>query len=1451
MIKSYLYNKTLKWGDSVKIGVKISKIILLILVTFCWFSIEGITAKAAPARNEEFTFTQPTGEKFKAALQGDEWLNWWETKDGNIIAKGPDGAWYYGQILSDKLVPSLLKYSEGKKPMSLINRETMLKLRQNIKLNVSKENNTGSKSPSNFNIEALDNQHKLLLIVIDFSDISVLYSDSTWSDYVFSSTSNSVNNYYNEVSSGKLSFLPAEENYQNTNDGVIRVRLPYNHPNTGGNTSYLNQQIVRDALVQADSYIDFASYDKNADNNISFDELHIVTVVAGNEASYGNFNNLPSIWAHKWSLFGSYITQLDGKFLCSPNNSGYTMIGERHGDHMATIGVLCHELGHDLGLPDLYDTDNTSLGVGIHSLMAGGSWTSLYGAYPGSSPAHLDPWSKIKLDFAAPTVVNASESLTVNSIGTGQYNILKIETPNPDEYFLVENRQFEGYDKGLQPRSSSGGIALWHIDEGVIRNNIYDVNANERHKGVDIEEANEGILGYSQLDNRVQYSYNHYYYSGNNSIFNAGSKPDSRLYDGTDTGIIININNVSSPSMQVDISLSSRPLLVSSDPENGSSNMLVDKNITVSFSKKIQQGTNFNSITLMNKNKNIIPADAEISDNNLIINPKENLSYSEIYTLHIPKNSLKDLGHNPLYEDYYLSFSTLPVPSVVKINDINLENAIRTALNKYSGDITSLDMANLIDLDASHRSIEDLTGLEYAVNLRRLWVDHSNLMDIKPIENLTNMVNLNLSYNKIQELPSLINLKNLHEILLTNNALRDISKIIELVNQGGLKYGYIDISNNYLDLSQLSTTIQEIEDRGIIINYKPQKEINFPEIISTNPERDAVDVATDTVITIGFDELIQGGHNFNGISLLNNSGKVSTKLNIAGSILSIIPDKELEEKTTYSVLIPMNSIKNSDGFALKNDFSYSFKTGENIIPAASVSLNKITATLTVGASETLKATVSPEDASNKEVTWSSSDTSVATVDAQGKVTAVDAGKAVITVTTEDGNHRAQCTITVVAPKLIQSISLKSKSLKLGLNETYKILYTISPNDAENQTISWKSSDESVVTVDNEGNVKAVGKGTAKITLFSSDGSGKYAVCSVSVLPVEEISLSKINLSLKAGAKAKLTAKLSPSTAINKSIFWETSNVNIVTVDEKGNIKALTDGEAVITARAEENNEIMAQCRIVVETPVTSVKLNSTSITLSEVFGYNTAQLTAAVLPKEASNKNIKWTSSNENVAVVSSDGHITALTPGKATITAVTESGNKTAKCTVTVNTAIALSKSSITKKIGTTEKLTVKIDKILKDKKIVWTSSNEAVALVTESGKTIAVGSGTSTITANIIIEADDKEYVYSATSLVKVSPLSGVQSKVSSIIFTNSNIKDYNLTTSKGKSTTITAKVVNEKGKKPTNANLLWESSDSAIATVDENGKITTVARGTASITARATDGSGITQSLIITIN
>lgn len=347
-----------------------------------------------------------------------------------------------------------------------------------------------------------------------------------------------------------------------------------------------------------------------------------------------------------------------------------------------------------------------------------------------------------------------------------------------------------------------------------------------------------------------------------------------------------------------------------------------------------------------------------------------------------------------------------------------------------------------------------------------------------------------------------------------------------------------------------------------------------------------------------------------------------------------------------------------------------YQEAKPVVHVTGVSVSPATLSLGVGDSSYLTAKVSPSNAANQNVTWKSSNTSVATVNSSGRVSGVKAGSATITVTTEDGGYSAYCSVTVGVAVTGISVSPTSRTLTEG--DSYTLTLSVFPYNASNKNVTWSSNNTTVATVDSYGTVKAVKEGSATITAKSEDG-GFTATCQITVVKatvaVTGVSVSPTTLTMTAGDTYKLTATVSPSNATNKNVTWSSNKTSVATVDSNGNVTAVAAGSATITVKTVDGSKA-ATCSVTVKpatVAVTGVTVSPTTLSLTEGQSHS---LTYVVSPTNATNKNVTWSSSNTSVATVDSNGKVTAVSGGYATVTVKTEDGGKTANCNVTVQTA-------------------------------------------------------------------------------------------------------------------------------------------------------------------------------------
>ena len=425
------------------------------------------------------------------------------------------------------------------------------------------------------------------MVRVQYNNACFNSDETTWANKMFGTSEGQMNHYLAETTYNNYQFSPVSESSGCSNDGVITVNMPENHPDTQKNSWAC---YAAKAIAETDSSVNFASFDTDSNGKLSVSELQVIFLVAGGESATG-LNTPGGVWGMAASLLcdvnedgayamyesGEHGITLDNVRLLGVNSSywgqnGYSQFGERQGSSSsntwdATIGVMAHELGHAFfDLPDLYDTTSASSGIGAFGVMGGGVWgQKALTEKMGSTPVHFSAWSKEKLGLCNPqTVSSGADNYTLAAVyqmidNTSSCGIYKASTTTystSGEYFLFENRSAGGYDKGMNyliyDNSSNkvvgtkytGGLAVWHIDDNQSGNSDYT------HKLVDLEEANDADLDNASSNGRTT----HLFYSGNSVTFDNSSTPNSNLYDNTSSGI--SLTNISAAGANMTLTIS-------------------------------------------------------------------------------------------------------------------------------------------------------------------------------------------------------------------------------------------------------------------------------------------------------------------------------------------------------------------------------------------------------------------------------------------------------------------------------------------------------------------------------------------------------------------------------------------------------------------------------------------------------------------------------------------------------------------------------------------------------------------------------------------------------------------------------------------------------------------------------------------------------------------------------
>lgn len=488
-----------------------------------------------------------------------------------------------------------------------------------------------------------------------------------------------------------------------------------------------------------------------------------------------------------------------------------------------------------------------------------------------------------------------------------------------------------------------------------------------------------------------------------------------------------------------------------------------------------------------------------------------------------------------------------------------------------------------------------------------------------------------------------------------------------------------------------------------------------------------------------------------------------------------------------------------------------------------ITLSKNEIILGVGYSENLKYTIS-SNLNSSNIVWKSSNEKIATVDSNGKVTAISlSNETPVYITASINGYSSTCKVIVsnsyVATK---GISLNKSNLNILIGTSEKLTATINPSNATNKDINWKSSDTSIATVDSNGNVTAKKVGTVIITVSSSKYTATCRVNIVDTVSLKGISINKKSLTIKEQASETLKITYTPSNATNKKITWRSSNTNVAKVDSNGKVTGIKAGSATITAISKDGGYV-SECKVTVEAlskKVTSISLDKKELNLT--VGDETT-IKATITPSYAENKNVKWESSDESIATVK-DGVVTARKKGTTEIKVISEDGNKEAICKVTIVNppikSISFEKESQTMYIGTETTLKTISEPINSSiDKPIWTSSNEEVAIV-ENGKVTALTLGETTIT----ISNEDNSITASINIIVINKPKEKLTISIDGYnLGFEPNKKDYTLKI--GNEDKLTIKTNLSEDKVIINGNQKLKNGSIITITINEEEKVTYV--------------------------
>lgn len=465
------------------------------------------------------------------------------------------------------------------------------------------------------------------------------------------------------------------------------------------------------------------------------------------------------------------------------------------------------------------------------------------------------------------------------------------------------------------------------------------------------------------------------------------------------------------------------------------------------------------------------------------------------------------------------------------------------------------------------------------------------------------------------------------------------------------------------------------------------------------------------------------------------------------------------------------------------------------------------------------------------VEWTSSNSTIVSVDDDGLAHAKQVGQAHLTA--RAGQVRATVSVTVFSA--VKRIEIQPPSLTLSVDQYEQLIARVYGEDDEllsGRTLEWSSTDESIVTVDADGQIRGVGEGSATIRVRTAGVTG---TASISVeKPVESIKLDPTQATIDVMQTLEIEAKVydtAGETSFDRVVAWSSSRPEVASVSATGTVTGLKEGSTRITAQsggksAEARIEVTASTAQVVASP------NSATIILGEELQMAARVLDAA--ENDLTGRRITWKSSDESIATVNTQGLVTGVAQGRVTITASNEGVDGTAQIDVINPVAkVVVSPDSVSLGIDQTQQLIAKLTNqqgdLLDDRSVTWRSDDPTIAEVDAQGLVTAKGPGVVEITATSEeIDGSTTVTVLNTVTTVELSP-STAQVEVTEDV-------------------QLQAVAKNTLGATVPDAAFTWKSSDISRATVDEDGLVTTKKGGSVTITAKA---DGIEGTALITID
>ena len=733
------------------------------------------------------------------------------------------------------------------------------------------------------------------------------------------------------------------------------------------------------------------------------------------------------------------------------------------------------------------------------------------------------------------------------------------------------------------------------------------------------------------------------------------------------------------------------------------------------------------------------------------------------------------------------------------------------------------------------------------------------IVDNVKVESIQIDDNISIFVNETKKLVYKINnIKNVNTNLKFKISNEKILKVDDMGNITGLKEGTCSLtieSDNgikktiQVDVKTSNDKIEEVRFKknqiDLYVGDNKQLDLEvFPSKANTKGLKWSS--SDDSIVSVNKNGIITAKKEGYAIITVKNNDKIEAKciINVT-KLIGLVLNKYNEtltegENTVLSANVDVNWFSSNEKIAIvdKNGKVTAKKEGKvkiiakdlfgntkecnitikrKIIDIENILLNKTYLELTKGDVEKLNVEFLPSTVNNANVSWKSDNSSIASVDSSGKVTANKEGITLISVRSDNGKV-ATCEVKVTSE--LSNITLDKETVTLEKNKKIKLNVL----GTKSKDLTWKSSDEKIAKVDSDGVVSTIDYGTAIINVITSNGLESSCIIYVKEekILVKSIKINNSKERLYIGDNYSLKVTINPNNATNQSITFISSDNNVASIDKNGRIVAKKEGTVTITAKSS-NGKISSFKLTIMSVPVTQIIINKAEETISIGKSFN---ISTKILPSNATDQSLTYISNNNNVVTVDKNGKVTGIKPGKATITVKSNNG-VTATCNVIVSDILPQSISFKSLSLKLVEGESKSLDYSIKpdnatNKKLIWNSSNESIVTV-NNGIVTAKKSGKSVITAYSEINKNVKSEM-----LIEVTKR---EIDIESISLNKTEIETY-----EGNKVSLSVIVIPSNA---TNKTISYTSSDSNIASVNNKGEVTAKKVGKAIITAKSSNG------------